>query len=90
MAEFVRLQRHGAIALIIVDNPPVNALSQPVRQGLQQAFQASAVGALTAYFLGDVSSLLAAVPAAMMSMRYSREHEREADDRDAGESRRPG
>ncbi len=41
MAEFVRLQRHGAIALIIVDNPPVNALSQPVRQGLQQAFQAA-------------------------------------------------
>ena len=49
------------------------------RHGLQQAFQASAVGALAAYFLGDVSSLLAAVPAAMMSMRYSREHEREAD-----------
>ncbi|MCF7200795.1 3-hydroxyacyl-CoA dehydrogenase NAD-binding domain-containing protein [Pseudomonas oligotrophica] len=41
MAEFVRLQRHGAIALIVIDNPPVNALSQPVRQGLCQAFQAA-------------------------------------------------
>lgn len=49
------------------------------RHGLQQAFQASVVGALAAYYLGDVSSLLATVPAAMLSMRYSREHEREAD-----------
>lgn len=49
------------------------------RHGLQQVFQASAVGALTAYFLGDVSSLLATVPTAMLAMRYSRDHEREAD-----------
>jgi len=49
------------------------------RHGLQQAFQASAVGVVAAYFLGDVSSLLATVPAAMLSMRYSRNHEREAD-----------
>lgn len=49
------------------------------RHGLQQVFQASVVGALAAYMVGDVSSLLATVPAAMMSMRYSREHEREAD-----------
>ena len=49
------------------------------RHGLQQVFQASAVGAVAAYFLGDISSLLATVPAAMLSMRYSRDHEREAD-----------
>lgn len=49
------------------------------RHGLQQVFQASAVGALSAYFLGDVSSLLATVPTAMLAMRYSRDHEREAD-----------
>lgn len=49
------------------------------RHGLQQVFQASAVGALMAYFLGDVSSLLATVPTAMLAMRYSRDHEREAD-----------
>ena len=49
------------------------------RHGLQQIFQASAVGALAAYFLGDISSMLATVPAAMLSLRYSRDHEREAD-----------
>lgn len=41
MSELVRLQRRGEIALIIVDNPPVNALGQVVRQGLLQAFQAA-------------------------------------------------
>ena len=30
----VRLERRGDIALIIIDNPPVNASSQAVRQGL--------------------------------------------------------
>lgn len=49
------------------------------RHGLQQAIQASAVSALVAYFLGDFSTVLATVPAAMLSMHYSREHEREAD-----------
>jgi len=49
------------------------------RHGLQQVFQASAVGALAAYMFGDISTMLATVPAAMLSMRYSREHEREAD-----------
>lgn len=49
------------------------------RHGLQQILQASAVGALAAYFLGDYSSVLAGVPAAILSLRYSRDHEREAD-----------
>lgn len=49
------------------------------RHGLQQMVQASAVGALTAYLLGDYSSLLAGMSGAMLSMRYSRGHEREAD-----------
>ncbi|WP_312713897.1 3-hydroxyacyl-CoA dehydrogenase NAD-binding domain-containing protein [Stutzerimonas nitrititolerans] len=39
MSELVRLQRRDEIALIIADNPPVNALGQAVRQGLLQAFQ---------------------------------------------------
>ena len=30
----VSLARHGTVSVITVDNPPVNALSQPVRQGL--------------------------------------------------------
>ncbi|GJG93417.1 M48 family metallopeptidase [Cupriavidus pauculus] len=49
------------------------------RHGLQQVFQASAVGALTAYLFGDVSTLLATVPTAILAMRYSRDHERAAD-----------
>lgn len=49
------------------------------RHGLQQVLQASAVGALAAYFFGDYSSVLAGVPAAILTLRYSREHERDAD-----------
>jgi 3-hydroxyacyl-CoA dehydrogenase len=30
----VSLQRHGAVSVISIDNPPVNALSQAVREGL--------------------------------------------------------
>src|SRR5690606_39263754 len=41
MPELVRLQRRDEIALITVNNPPVNALGQAVRQGLLQAFQAA-------------------------------------------------
>lgn len=41
MSELVRLQTRGDIALITVDNPPVNALGQAVRQGLLEAFQAA-------------------------------------------------
>ncbi|WP_313338034.1 3-hydroxyacyl-CoA dehydrogenase NAD-binding domain-containing protein [Stutzerimonas nitrititolerans] len=41
MSELVRLQRRAEIALIIADNPPVNALGQALRQGLLQAFQAA-------------------------------------------------
>lgn len=38
MSSFVSLVREGSIAVIRVDNPPVNALSQPVRAGLLHAF----------------------------------------------------
>lgn len=41
MTEVVRLEKRGEIALITVDNPPVNALGQVVRQGLLQAFRAA-------------------------------------------------
>ncbi len=33
----VRLERHGGIAVAIIDSPPVNALAAPVRQGLARA-----------------------------------------------------
>lgn len=35
----VKLTTHSNIAIISIDNPPVNALSQPVRQGLWDAIQ---------------------------------------------------
>ena len=34
LSESVRLEREGDVALVIVNNPPVNALSWHVRQGL--------------------------------------------------------
>ena len=34
MQPFVKMQRHGEIAVVTIDNPPVNALSHGVRTGL--------------------------------------------------------
>lgn len=41
MAGPVTTERRGKIAVIVVDNPPVNALSQAVRQGLDEAVAAA-------------------------------------------------
>ncbi len=49
------------------------------RHGLQQVIQGSALAALSAYLFGDISTVLAGVPAAILTLRYSRDHEREAD-----------
>jgi 3-hydroxyacyl-CoA dehydrogenase len=38
MAQVVRLSRKGALALVEIDSPPVNAMSQDMRQGLLDAF----------------------------------------------------
>ena len=38
MADAVTYERDGDIAVVTVENPPVNALSLPVRQGLASAF----------------------------------------------------
>jgi 3-hydroxyacyl-CoA dehydrogenase len=38
MGSPVRLERSGRIGLVIVDNPPVNAISHSVRQGLKDRF----------------------------------------------------
>lgn len=40
MTDPVSYQRRGRVGLILVDNPPVNALSSEVRQGLLDALQA--------------------------------------------------
>ena len=39
MGEVVNYNRENEIAYISVNSPPVNALSLPVRAGLQKAFQ---------------------------------------------------
>ena len=41
MTEPVSYERRGNVALITIDNPPVNALAQPVRAGLLQAVVAA-------------------------------------------------
>ncbi|SDI16836.1 M48 family metallopeptidase [Propionivibrio dicarboxylicus] len=49
------------------------------RHGLRQAVQSTLVGLLAAWFLGDVSSVVAAAPAVLLEAKYSRDAEREAD-----------
>jgi 3-hydroxyacyl-CoA dehydrogenase len=50
ITEFVDLDRRGRVAVLTVNNPPVNALSHGVRQGLRDGLKAagadSAVGAI--------------------------------------------
>ena len=48
----VELRRDGAIAIVVLDNPPVNALSHAVRAGLREALQhAKADGSVEAVVL---------------------------------------
>ena len=49
------------------------------RHGMRLVVQGTVVGVLAAWFLGDVSSIAAAAPAALMEASYSRGFEREAD-----------
>ncbi len=49
------------------------------RHGVRKALQSTVVGLVTTWYLGDVSSLAAAIPAALLDARYSREMESEAD-----------
>jgi 3-hydroxyacyl-CoA dehydrogenase len=39
MTATIQLSQHGSVAIITVDNPPVNAMSQAVRAGLQDAMK---------------------------------------------------
>lgn len=50
------------------------------RHALRQMLQASVVGLAMAWYVGDVSTLLAAAPSALLETRYSRDFERRADD----------
>lgn len=48
ITESVRLERRGDIALVIIDNPPVNALSHHVRQGILDGVTQAEAGDATA------------------------------------------
>ncbi|MGC1523578.1 MAG: M48 family metallopeptidase [Steroidobacteraceae bacterium] len=50
------------------------------RHGLQLLLRSSAVGAFWTFYIGDISNLLAAAPAALLQAKYSQDLEREADD----------
>ena len=42
MNPIVELQRHGDIAVIVVDNPPVNTITAAARAGMREALEARA------------------------------------------------
>jgi Zn-dependent protease with chaperone function len=48
--------------------------------GLQLLLRGSVMGAFLAFYLGDISQLLAAAPVALIQARYSKDFERQADD----------
>ena len=50
------------------------------RHAMRMVLQSSVVGLVMAWYLGDVSSLLATAPAVIMQAKYSRDMEREADE----------
>jgi Zn-dependent protease with chaperone function len=50
------------------------------RHSLQLLLQSSAVGAFWTLYVGDISTLLAAAPTALVQARYSQDLERQADD----------
>jgi Zn-dependent protease with chaperone function len=47
---------------------------------MRTVLQSSVVGLVLAWYVGDVSGLLATAPAIIMQAKYSRDMEREADD----------
>ena len=49
------------------------------RHSLRQLLQGTIVGLVVSWYIGDVSSILASAPAAILQARYSREFEHEAD-----------
>ncbi|MBI4807827.1 MAG: M48 family metallopeptidase [Nitrosomonadales bacterium] len=49
------------------------------RHAMRMVLQSSVVGLVLAWYVGDVSSLLATAPAIIMQAKYSRDMEREAD-----------
>jgi Zn-dependent protease with chaperone function len=50
------------------------------RDGLQLLVRSSALGAFWTFYVGDISTLLAAAPAAVVQAKYSQDIEQQADD----------
>jgi len=50
------------------------------RHAMRMVLQSSVVGLVLTWYMGDVSTLLATVPAVVMQAKYSRDMEREADE----------
>lgn len=48
--------------------------------GMQHLLQSTAVGAFLSFYVGDISQLVAAAPAAVLQAKYSQDLERQADD----------
>lgn len=74
----------GLIALAEDDRELLGVLAHEAghvdrRHGLRNVLQNSIVGLVVAWFIGDVSTIAAAVPTALIEANYSRELEREAD-----------
>ena len=42
MNDTVRLERSGRVGVVVIDNPPVNAIARSVRQGLRDRFREAA------------------------------------------------
>jgi hypothetical protein len=74
----------GLVALARDDREILGVLAHEAghvdhRHGLRNVLQNSIVGLVIAWFIGDVSTIAAAAPAALLEANYSRELEREAD-----------
>lgn len=74
--EFVELTKDDRVIIAVIAH---EAGHVDKRHGLRQIIQSSVVGILVTWYLGDVSALGAAAPAALLNAKYSRDLEREAD-----------
>lgn len=73
------------VALSANDNELMGVLAHELghvqaRHGMRLVLQGSIVGIVAAWLIGDISSAIAAAPAALLQANYSREVEREADE----------
>lgn len=72
------------VALAALDEEIIAVLAHELghvdrRHGLRMLIQGSVVAFVVSFYLGDVSSVAAGLPTLLLQARYSRDHEREAD-----------